>query len=337
MLNITVCDAACGSGHFLLAAARRLAAELARLRSEDREPGQKELRLALRDAVRHCIYGVDLNPLAIDLCHLSLWLEIQDNGRPLSFLNHHIKVGNSLVGATPALVAEGIPDGAYEPVSGDNKAISSDVKKRNKQERNNQLRLFGMDQSEWRSHQAVLSQQMLTLARLPEDVAGDVRRLRESYETYRRQQLDPARWRLDIWTAAFFWSLTSPASPPPTTFDLRPGQPNDAGLSQRQHAEVQRLRDTFRFFTGRLSSPRCFNVAASTVSWVIRLGTKSKWMRRSFSIVATRRSHDLRGHVGNGASRNSRLPLLSSGMRSSVSHGESQPSRNLPSSAVVSL
>src|SRR3989442_941960 len=101
--------------------------------------------------------------------------------------------------------------------------MSSALKKRNRQERGDQLRLFGMDESEWRSQRAALAQQMLTLATLPEDAAGDVRRVRASYEAYRREQVDPARWRLDTWTAAFFWPLTPQAPPPPTTFDLRAG------------------------------------------------------------------------------------------------------------------
>src|SRR5206468_1896617 len=70
LLSITICDPACGSGHFLLAAARRLAGELARLDAAEAEPTPEQTRLALREVIRHCLFGVDVNPLAVDLCKL---------------------------------------------------------------------------------------------------------------------------------------------------------------------------------------------------------------------------------------------------------------------------
>ena len=63
LLDLRVCDPASGSGHFLLAAARRIARELARVRSGGDEPAPSEYRAAIRDVVRHCIYAVDKNPL----------------------------------------------------------------------------------------------------------------------------------------------------------------------------------------------------------------------------------------------------------------------------------
>ena len=78
ILSMTVCDPACGSGHFLLAAARRLGKELARIRTGEDEPKPGEFHLAVRDVISHCIYGVDLNPLAVDLCKVASMA-----GRPL--------------------------------------------------------------------------------------------------------------------------------------------------------------------------------------------------------------------------------------------------------------
>src|SRR5207247_3587772 len=75
LLTTRVCDAAAGSGHFLLAAARRIADELARARAAAHEASPAQLRHALRDVIRSCIYAVDQNPLAVDLCKLTLWLE----------------------------------------------------------------------------------------------------------------------------------------------------------------------------------------------------------------------------------------------------------------------
>ncbi|HHJ12037.1 MAG TPA: SAM-dependent DNA methyltransferase, partial [Chromatiales bacterium] len=85
LLNLKVVDPAAGSGHFLLAAARRLAAEVARLRAGADQPTESDYRHALREVVAHCIYGVDLNPLAVELCKTALWLETVEPGKPLGF------------------------------------------------------------------------------------------------------------------------------------------------------------------------------------------------------------------------------------------------------------
>ena len=85
ILGISVCDPACGSGHFLLEAARRLGKELARIRVGEDEPTPEQFHVAVRDVISHCIYGVDQNPLAVDLCKLALWLEGHWAGKPLSF------------------------------------------------------------------------------------------------------------------------------------------------------------------------------------------------------------------------------------------------------------
>ena len=68
LLSLKIIDPACGSGHFLLAAARRLGKELARIRTGEVQPAPETLRQAIRDVIQNCIYGVDLNPLAVVLC-----------------------------------------------------------------------------------------------------------------------------------------------------------------------------------------------------------------------------------------------------------------------------
>lgn len=134
LLNLKVCDPACGSGHFLIAAANRIAKRLAMVRSQEEEPEPKERQRALRDVIGSCIYGVDINPMTVELCKVSLWLEAIEPGKPLSFLDHHIQCGNSLLGATPVLLAEGIPTLAFEPKEGDNKEVCRTMKKRNRLE-----------------------------------------------------------------------------------------------------------------------------------------------------------------------------------------------------------
>ena len=65
--------------------------------------------------------------MAAELCKVSLWMEAQDPGKPLSFLDHHIQVGNSLLGTTPRLMAEGIPNDAFKAIEGDDKKTASEM------------------------------------------------------------------------------------------------------------------------------------------------------------------------------------------------------------------
>ncbi len=100
LLSLKVCDPAAGSGHFLVKANNVLGAELARIRTGDEYPTEDQVQAAKRDVLAHCIYAVDLNPMAVELCKVSLWINASVRDKPLSFLDHHIKCGNSLIGAT---------------------------------------------------------------------------------------------------------------------------------------------------------------------------------------------------------------------------------------------
>ncbi|MBL9041408.1 MAG: N-6 DNA methylase [Myxococcales bacterium] len=131
LLGLSIVDPACGSGHFLLAAARRLAGQVARLQAGG-TPSAAEYRHALRQVVGHCIYGVDLNAMAVELCKVSLWMEALEPGLPLTFLDSHVQHGNALLGATPSLLEKGIPDAAWDAIEGDDKKTASALKKRNK-------------------------------------------------------------------------------------------------------------------------------------------------------------------------------------------------------------
>ena len=136
LLSIRVCDVACGSGHILLSAARKIAIELARVRTHEDQPSPTAMRQALRDVIRICIYGVDKNPLAVDLCKVALWLEAHNPGEPLNFLDHHIKCGDAIVGlAHQEELYKGIADEAFKALPGDDKLIASAMAKRNKAER----------------------------------------------------------------------------------------------------------------------------------------------------------------------------------------------------------
>lgn len=132
LLAIRVIDPACGSGHFLLAAARRLAEKLAQLRATDGEQTEQDFRHALREVVAKCIFGVDRNPMAIELARTALWLEGFEEGRPLGFLDHHLQVGDALLGLTDLKALEmGIAKDAFKPLSGDDKDVCKLLAKTN--------------------------------------------------------------------------------------------------------------------------------------------------------------------------------------------------------------
>ncbi|MFO1419821.1 MAG: DNA methyltransferase [Candidatus Competibacteraceae bacterium] len=136
LLDLRVADIACGSGHILLAAARRIATELAIVRTGEEQPSPVAFRGAIRDVIRHCIYGVDLNPLAVELCKVALWLEAHNPGEPLNFLDHHIKCGNAIVGFVQREEAErGVPDEAFKTLPGDDRDTAALFRKRNKEDR----------------------------------------------------------------------------------------------------------------------------------------------------------------------------------------------------------
>ncbi|MDW8467599.1 MAG: N-6 DNA methylase [Chloroherpetonaceae bacterium] len=124
VLSMRVIDPACGSGHFLLAAARRLGKELARIRTSEDEPAPEHVRAATRDVITHCIYGVNKNPLAVELCKVALWIESNTGDKPLTFLDHRIRCGDSLVGVLQLRprCGQGIPRrSAFKPLSGDDR------------------------------------------------------------------------------------------------------------------------------------------------------------------------------------------------------------------------
>jgi hypothetical protein len=136
LLNLKIADVACGSGHILLSAARRLALEIARVQTEEEQPNPVAIRKAMKDVVRNCIYGVDKNPLAVELCKIALWLEAYNPGEPINFLDHHIKCGDAIVGlAQRSELENGIADEAFKKLPGDDKDIAKAWRDKNVKER----------------------------------------------------------------------------------------------------------------------------------------------------------------------------------------------------------
>ncbi|HQP88873.1 MAG TPA: N-6 DNA methylase [Thermoanaerobaculia bacterium] len=263
LLALKVCDPACGSGHFLIAAAHRMARRLASVRTGEDEPDPSATRTALRDVIGRCLYGVDLNPMAAELCRVALWIEALEPGKPLSFLDHHVQVGNSLLGTTPALLAKGIPDEAFTPIEGDEKAACSAWKKRNKAERQ-QMGLAEAAPEPWEAvrHLAV---ERAGLDATPDASPDGVRAKEERWRKLLASD-DYTRSRLlaDAWCAAFVWKKTSdPAAPPPVTEEtFRRLAASPVAVPEAVRNEIVRLREQYQFFHWHLAFPEVFRVPA---------------------------------------------------------------------------
>ena len=203
LLGLTVCDPACGSGHFLVAAARRIAKRIAAEETGDPEPPETVVRAALRRVTGRCIYGLDINPMAAELAKVSLWLEALEPSKPLSYLDQNIRVGNSLLGVTPALLAEGLPDAAFTPIEGDDRKVCSALKKQNAAEREGQHDLFspaGIPVTN-----AALAKRAAEVVRtLPESLEDlHIHQQRQAQELAESPERRTQKLLADAWCAAF--------------------------------------------------------------------------------------------------------------------------------------
>ena len=206
LLELTIVDPACGSGHFLLAAARRLADHVARIRSAG-TPTPDDYQRALRDVVRRCIYGVDVNPLAVELCKVSLWMESIDPGLPLTFLESHIRCGNSLIGTTRALMGEQVPEAAWVVLEGDDKKVTRSLKRRNQEEMAGQLSLL----FEPRNETDTLRDAIRAVEQAPD---ADAATLEEKHRKWKAllasEAYEHEKLVADAWCAAFLWPKDAP-------------------------------------------------------------------------------------------------------------------------------
>lgn len=265
LLAIKVLDGATGSGHMLIGGGRRLARHLARIRSGDDEPAPEALRNAMRDVVRHCLYGVDLNDMAVELCKVALWMESMEPGKPLSFLDAHIQCGNSLIGVTPGLDIGEIPDDAFQPVTGDDRATATALRKRNKKEREGQIAFqFGSAETAGSAerHAGRRAQMVAAIENLSEDAVGQVLDKERSYAGYLEStEYKWARWEADTWTAAFFWPILAGdgwAMPAPTQQVLQAVRENKLKQHEGVLRDVRRIAKAHKFFHWALQFPDVF-------------------------------------------------------------------------------
>ncbi len=209
LLKLKVCDAAAGSGHMLLAAARTIAWYLARVQSGEENPAPSVYRSCLREVIQHCIYAVDFNPDAVELCKLALWLEGHNSGKPLSFLDHKIRNGNSLVGVSDlSVLQKGIPDDAFNPVTGDDKKVCQELKKENAKYSKTKQTTLDFDQS-GKIDTAAITGDYKELENIRQDDVEGVKQVKTKFDKLRSNHAWFKDWRAcNLWTAAFFWNYT---------------------------------------------------------------------------------------------------------------------------------
>lgn len=259
LLSLRVCDPACGSGHFLVAAAHRIAKRLAAVRTGDEEPAPDAMRTALRDVIGRCIYGVDINPMSVELCKVSLWLEALEPGKPLSFLDHHIQCGNSLIGATPALMDDGIPDAAFKPIAGDDPGYCTKYRKQNREER--ETGQMHLDEAMPWDRLGNLAASIARLDGIDDDDIEGVRAKQARYaELVRSSGYLFNRLLADAWCAAFLWPKRPDRDLPfPITQSVfRRIEANPHWTPDWMRAEIQRLAGQYQFFHWHLAFPDVF-------------------------------------------------------------------------------
>lgn len=265
LLDLTVVDPACGSGHFVVAAARRIASALATVCTGESEPTPAALRAATAGVIDRCVYGVDLNDLAIEITKVALWLEAFDADRPFPFLDAHFRVGNSLLGTTPELLRHNIPDAAFVALGEDDKEWTKKLKARNKSERESnedQLTLtFGPETLN------VETTQFTKAAREADTgTVASVAALRARADAWRRLENDPdlvaAKLVADAWCAAFMQPKTGAicSGQGITHATVRALAENPESVPDTVINQVDALAREYRFFHWHLEFPGIFAV-----------------------------------------------------------------------------
>ena len=265
MLNLKVCDPACGSGHFLVAAAHRIAKRLASVRCGEDEPSPNDTRKALRDVISHCIYGVDINPMSVELCKISLWLEAIEPGKPLSFIDHHIKCGNSLLGTTPALMEKGIPDEAFNSIEGDIRAICNELKRQNREERKKGQSFMLFDDGKeypW-DKLGTFSTTYNQIEEFNDDDIPSREQKEKQYEQFvKSSSYEFGHLLADAWCAAFVIEKSKKFSYVITENIFRDIERKPFELAPWLKQEIKRLTKEFQFFHWHLEFPSVFQVPA---------------------------------------------------------------------------
>ena len=293
LLELAIVDPACGSGHFLLAAARRLADHIARIRAGS-TPTPNDYQHALRDVVRRCIYGVDMNPLAVEICKVGLWMESIDPGLPLTFLESHIRCGNSLIGTSRALMGDQVPNAAWAVLEGDDRKLTRSLKRRNRDEIAGQRGL----PFEPRGDTGSLEDAMRAVERAPDtDAAALAAKQRKWTALLKSGAYEHEKLVADVWCAAFLWPKVEPGlvvEAAPTTGTWLALRDREAPPSQVLVETTRRIAEEFGLFHWELAFPQVFarggfDVVLGNPPWErVKLQEQEFFAKREPSIATAR-------------------------------------------------
>ena len=219
VLSISVLDPACGSGHFLLAGARRLAERLAEIRAGDEAVTTIHYREALRDVVSNCIYGTDLNPMALELAKIALWIETLVPGQPLGFLDSHFVCGNSILGLSSLKqLDKGIQEEAFAAVEGDDAQVAKALKAENAAALRDLKKNPGAV-SLFTNPDTSLEEKRLAIEAMPTTTIAEIDAKAAAWEAfYKVAQSNRLALAADLYTAAFL--LPKKGDAVPTTANL---------------------------------------------------------------------------------------------------------------------
>ena len=213
LLNMKVCDAASGSGHIVLAMARTIAWYICTLRTGEDNPASLDYRQALREVISRCVYAVDYNPDAVELCKVVLWIEGYCAGKPLSFLDHHIRCGNSVLGVSDLqMLIDGVPDKA---LTAEDKDTLKALKKMNQEatkganDSSDNEPMLGLEDSfgveNLSAAQIGLADKIRFINHLPEETLEEEIIKQERWkELMESARVDCLRRTCDIYTYAFY-------------------------------------------------------------------------------------------------------------------------------------
>lgn len=263
LLKLKVCDTAAGSGHIMLAAARTIAWYMARIDSGEENPAPSIYRHWLRQAIQHCVYAVDMNPDAVELCKLALWLEGHNSGKPLSFLDHKIRCGNSLIGvADLSVLKKGIPDDAFNPITGDDKSVCQALKKANKEfNKTSQITLdFEVGELDFKEEQRDFAHKFAELDRINQDTLEEVKMISKKHSELKyNPKLQKDINACDLYTAAFFYNYTKIDDPAaPSSQKLKSYLQSAGGVEARAIGMAKVISLEHNFFHWPLEFPDVF-------------------------------------------------------------------------------